>query len=43
LADFRSHLSGANNERLVKLKWIDNGENDKNKLRTNNSEDDLVC
>ena len=42
LADFRSHLHGQN-ERPVKLKWIDNGENDKNKLRTNNSEDDLVC
>ena len=25
------------------IKWIDNEENDKNKLRTNNSEDDLVC
>jgi hypothetical protein len=43
LADFRSHLQGPNQERPVKLKWIDNGENDKNKLRTNNSEDDLVC
>ena len=25
------------------IKWIDNEENDKAKLRTNNSEDDLVC
>lgn len=29
--------------RQVKLKWIDNCEDNKEKLRTNNSEDDLVC
>lgn len=26
-----------------KLRWIDNNEDNKDKLRTNNSEDDLVC
>jgi hypothetical protein len=30
-------------ERPIKLKWIDNCEDDKQRLRTNNSEDDLVC
>lgn len=40
LADFRGHLGGL--ERQGKLRWIDNGEGDKQKLRTNNSEDDLI-
>lgn len=26
-----------------KIRWIDNNENDKTKLRTNKSEDDLLC
>ena len=33
----------SNLDRQVKLKWIDNNLDDKQKLRTNNSEDDLVC
>ena len=44
LADFRSHMmQGGNNPRAIKLKWIDNMEDNKSILRTNNSEDDLVC
>lgn len=43
LADFRNHANGNTNERPIRLKWIDNGEDNKQKLRTNNSEDDLVC
>ncbi len=42
LADFRTQNTGAN-ERPIRIKWIDNGEDNKQKLRTNNSEDDLVC
>jgi|LauGreDrversion4_2_1035121.scaffolds.fasta_scaffold360242_1 hypothetical protein len=41
LADFRSHLNQGT--RAIKLKWMDNGEDNKQKLRTNNSEDDLIC
>lgn len=41
LADFRGHLDGSH-LRLITLKWIDNSEDNKAKLRTNNSEDDLV-
>jgi hypothetical protein len=41
LADFRSH--GLPEHRQPKIKWIDNMEDNKVKLRTNNSEDDLVC
>jgi hypothetical protein len=37
------HPGGGALERAVKLRWVDNGENDKQRLRTNNSEDDLVC
>lgn len=43
LADFRSHLGQLEAPRVPKLKWVDNGEDNKNKLRTNNSEDDLIC
>jgi hypothetical protein len=43
LADFRNHLGNHENQRVPKLKWIDNGEDNKQKLRTNNSEDDLIC
>ena len=43
LADFRSHLGREDLHRIPKLKWIDNSEDNKQKLRTNNSEDDLVC
>ena len=43
LADFRSHLGREDHQRVPKLKWIDNCEDNKQKLRTNNSEDDLVC
>ena len=42
LADFRQHLGQDLNQKLFKLKWIDNLEDNKQKLRTNNSEDDLV-
>lgn len=42
LADFRN-LLGQQEPRSAKLKWIDNGEDNKQKLRTNNSEDDLIC
>jgi hypothetical protein len=42
LADFRTQNTGVN-ERPIRIKWIDNGEDNKQKLRTNNSEDDLVC
>lgn len=41
LADFRSHHTQP--QRPPKLKWVDNGEDNKQKLRTNNSEDDLIC
>ena len=40
LADLRPNHPG---EKVDAIRWIDNGENDKAKLRTNNSEDDLVC
>ncbi len=40
LADFRGLQQ---HERVPKLKWIDNMEDNKQQLRTNNSEDDLVC
>ena len=43
LADFRNHLGNHENQRVPKLKWIDNCEDNKQKLRTNNSEDDLIC
>ena len=43
LADFRNHLGLNDQQKMTKLKWIDNGEDNKQKLRTNNSEDDLIC
>jgi hypothetical protein len=43
LADFRNHMGRDDPPRAQKLKWIDNCEDNKQKLRTNNSEDDLVC
>ena len=42
LADFRQHLGPDLTQKGFKLKWIDNLEDNKQKLRTNNSEDDLV-
>ena len=41
LADFRGHMNDQS-QRLAKIKWSDNGEDNKQKLRTNNSEDDLI-
>lgn len=41
LADFRGHMND-HSLRQAKIKWTDNGEDNKQKLRTNNSEDDLV-
>ena len=41
LADLR-YSPENNDEALAAIKWVDNGENDKTKLVTNKSEEDLV-
>ena len=41
LADFRGCMAQESRP-AAKIKWIDNNEDNKQMLRTNNSEDDLV-
>ncbi len=42
LADLRIH-ENTDQQQSRTVKWTDNEENDKERLRTNKSEDDLVC
>jgi hypothetical protein len=41
LADYRQAMNSSPAKQ--QLRWLDNMQDDKDKLRTNNSQDDLVC
>lgn len=43
LAEFTKEMFANPDDIHQTIKWLDNNENNKDKLRINNSEDDLVC
>ncbi len=42
LADFRGETDNKTNSEKLKIKWLDNCENNKERLETNKSEEDLI-